>query len=86
MKIIKNFLGYLLLITLTSLVLAVFVMLLWNDVMTSTFNLNEITFWQSFELNLLSGILLKGTNFSLGSAKSNQNSFENVQKPFVKKK
>jgi hypothetical protein len=36
-------------------------MLLWNWVMPSIFNLPQISFWQAVGLNLLSAILIKPT-------------------------
>lgn len=48
-------------IALIGLILGLPLMLLWNWLMPSIFNLPEITFWEAVGLNLLTGILFKHT-------------------------
>jgi membrane protein required for beta-lactamase induction len=55
-------------LVLVALILGLPLMLLWNWLMPTLFNLPTITFWQAVGLNLLSGILFNKTNY-----KSNEN-------------
>jgi len=47
------------LLAVLAVVLGYPVMLLWNWLMPTIFNLPEVTFWQAIGLNLLSNILFK---------------------------
>jgi lipopolysaccharide export LptBFGC system permease protein LptF len=47
-----------------AVLLALPTMWLWNWLMPQIFQLKEITFWQALGLNLLCGILFKGSNSS----------------------
>jgi uncharacterized membrane protein len=49
-------------IAIYSLILGLPVMLLWNWIIPALFGLTKITFWQAIGLNLLCGLLFKGTN------------------------
>ena len=49
-------------ILLFSFVFAWFTMLLWNWLIPIIFGLTTITFWQAFGLNLLSGLLFRGSH------------------------
>ena len=57
--LIVTFIG---LIIITSILLAVPVMALWNWLMPVIFGLGKISFWQALGLNLLSALLFKNTN------------------------
>lgn len=46
-------------------ILAWLLQFLWNITMPQVFNLKTITFWQSFRLLLISGILFGGPNITL---------------------
>lgn len=48
-------------LALTAVVLAVPLLLLWNWVMPTVFDLPYITFWQAMGLNLLTGIMFRFT-------------------------
>ncbi len=67
LQIIMLTLGAIVLIFLFSLVMAWPVMLLWDWIMPILFGLKSITFWQSWGLLMLSGLLIK--NSSSGSNK-----------------
>ena len=56
------FLYALITIAIYSLILGLPVMLLWNWIIPALFGLTKITFWQAIGLNLLCGLLFKGTN------------------------
>jgi len=53
--------GAVVLVFVVGIIFAFPTMWLWNWLMPEIFNLTEITIWQAFGLNLLSGILLKSS-------------------------
>ncbi len=55
----KEILAFLAIIILTTLLLGIPLMLLWNWLMPMLFNVPVITFWQAVGLNFLSAILFK---------------------------
>ena len=59
--IIFTFITLIVILSLSSLVLAFPVMWLWNWIITGLFNLCSINYWQAFGLLILSGILFKST-------------------------
>ncbi len=56
--------GIFVLVFIVSLLMAFPTMWLWDWLMPVIFGLKEITFWQAFGINLLSGILFKSSNTS----------------------
>lgn len=62
MKITKITLLIIVSIIILSLLLSLPTMLLWNWLLTDIFDLQSINIFQSFGLNILSGILLKNIN------------------------
>lgn len=54
---------------LVALVLGLPVMWLWNSTMPELFSVTTITFWQAVRLNILCGLLFKGTSASSNSSK-----------------
>jgi hypothetical protein len=62
LKILGVFFGFIFLIAIISLILALPTMLLWNWLMPILFGLTKITFWQALGINIFSGILFKSAN------------------------
>jgi hypothetical protein len=69
LDIIFKILQFLLILFFVALILGIPVMLLWNSLMPELFGLKEITFFQAIGLNLLSGFLLRSSNYSSKSDK-----------------
>ncbi len=67
LEAIVKILQFLLILFFVALILGVPVMLLWNCLVPEIFGLKEISFLQAVGLNLLSGFLLRSSNYSSNS-------------------
>ena len=61
-KSLSSFFAAIIFVLFAGLLLGLPTMLLWNWLMPVIFGLTKISFWQAMGLNILSGILLKGSN------------------------
>jgi len=61
-KFLGVFFGFILIVAIVSLILALPTMLLWNWLMPILFGLTKITFWQALGINIFTGILFKSSN------------------------
>ncbi len=64
MKIVLGIIASLGVVLFLAMFMALPTMWLWNWLMPDIFDVIEITFWQAFGLNFLSGILFKSNNSS----------------------
>lgn len=61
-KFLGVFFGFILIVAIVSLILALPTMLLWNWLMPILFGLTKITFWQALGINIFTSILFKSSN------------------------
>lgn len=62
LKFLGVFFGVIFLVLISSLIMALPTMLLWNWLMPILFGLTKITFWQALGINIFTGILFKSSN------------------------
>lgn len=62
LKFLGVFFGVIFLVLISSLIMALPTMLLWNWLMPILFGLTKITFWQALGINIFTGILFRSVN------------------------